>query len=201
MCVFQLTLRWATRLFHLVSYLLFVSGTYHTVAPTPSPLSALSFTPLATCYIPNSTWIPKVFPSHSRVISVSSLSHPWVLPSTLKYSQLSWVKPEPVHLPSYTRILCIPPSLAPSLLRDFGILALYYSLYTLYTRNWHTSEFLSFWVHIPFHPLCILVPLWTHFGSSDLRFLWGSVTATQHSHSSGTLPQNLVPLAFLQFSL
>ena len=153
------------------------------------------------CHIPNSTWIPKVFPSHSQVISIWSLSYSRVLPSTLKYFRVSRVKPELVHLPPYTRIICIPPSLAPSLLRDFGIPALYYSLYPLYTRNWHTSEFLSFQVHIPFRLLCILVPLLTPFRSSDLRFLWGSVTTTQHIHSSGTLPRNLVPLAFPQFSL
>ena len=156
---------------------------------------------MGTCHIPNSTWIPKVLPSHSRVISVWSLSNPRVLSSTLKYSRVSWVKPKPVHLPPYTRIICIPLSLAPSLLRDFGIPALYYSLYTLYTQNWHTSEFLSFRVHIPFRPLYILVPLLTPFGPLDLRFLRGSVPATRHSRSSGTLPRNLVPLVFPWFSL
>ena len=89
----------------------------------------------AFCHIPNSTWIPKVLPSRSWVISVWSPSYPRVLPSTLKYSRVSQVKPEPVHLPPYTWIICIPPSLAPSLLQDFGIPALYYSLYTLYTWN------------------------------------------------------------------
>ena len=142
---------------------------------------------VALCHIPNSTWIPKVLLSHSWVISVWSPSYPQVLPSTLKYSRVSRVKPEPVHLPPYTRIICISPSLALSLLRDFGIPALYYSLYTLYTRNWHTSEFLSFRVHIPFRPLYILVPLLTPFGPLDLRALRGSVPATRHSHSSGTL--------------
>ena len=153
------------------------------------------------CHILNSSWIHKVLPSHSRVISAWSLSHPQVLPSTLKYSRVSRVKPKLVHLPPYTWIICIPPSLAPSLLQDFGIPALYYSLYTLYTLNWHTSDFPSFQVHIPFRLLYILVPLLTPFGSSDLRFLQGSVTPTWHSRSSGTLPQNLVPLVFPWFSL
>ena len=153
------------------------------------------------CHILNSTWIHKVLPSHSWVISVWSLSYPRVLPSTLKYSRVSRVKPKPVHLPPYTQVICIPPSLAPSLLRDFGIPALYYSLYPLYTWNWHMFEFPSFQVHIPFHLLYILVPLLTPFGSSNLRFLQGSVTTTRHSRSSGTLPWNLVSLVFLWFSL
>ena len=133
---------------------------------------------------------PESFPSHFHMIPESS-------PSTLKYSWVSRVKPELVHLPPYTWIICIPLSLAPtrSLLRDFGIPALYHSHYILYTQNWHTSEFPSFQVHIPFHLLYILVPLLTPFGSSDHRFLRGSVTTTRHSHSSRTLPQNLVPLA------
>ena len=54
---------------------------------------------------------------------------------------------------------------------------------------------------IPISLLCIFVPILTPFMFSDLRFLWGSVYATWHIHSYGTLPGNLVPLAFLQFSL
>ena len=63
------------------------------------------------------------------------------------------------------------------------------------------SEFLSFRVHIPFHLLCILVPILTLFISLDIRFLQGSVSSTQHICSSRTLPQNLVLLVFPQFSL
>ena len=43
----------------------------------------------------NPQGIPKSFPSHFHMIPESFLS-------TLKYSQVSRVKPEPVHLPPYT---------------------------------------------------------------------------------------------------
>ena len=76
----------------------------------------------------NSRGIPGSFLSNFHIIPES-------FPSTSEYSWVFQVKPELVHLPSYTQTLCIHLSLAPSLLRDFGIPALYYSLYTLYTQN------------------------------------------------------------------
>ena len=51
----------------------------------------------------NPQGIPKSFPSHFHMIPESS---PRLL-STLKYSQVSQVKPKPVHVSPYTRVLCI----------------------------------------------------------------------------------------------
>ena len=136
------------------------------------------------CHIPNSTWIPKVLPSHSQVLL-----------STLKYSWVSWVKPEPVHLPPYIQVLCIHPSLALSLLRDSRIPALYYFLYTLYTQNWHTvclsfraSEYISHFVFPAF--------LYLYWSLSDLRIL-GSSEAVLPPLSTLIAPEHCPEILFL----
>ena len=135
---------------------------------TETTMSSFQST-VSICYILNSTWIPKVFPSHSRVISIWSPSHPQVLLSTLKYSQVSQVKPDPVHWPPYTWALCIHLSLALSLLWDWfwsygPVLLPLHSVHSELTYLWASKLLSTYPLSSPLHS-CTYINPFHIFGS------------------------------------
>ena len=126
------------------------------------------------CHIPNSTWIPEVFLSHSWVISVRSPSDPQVLPSTLKYSQVSQINPELVHLctSSHPNTLYSPESSSkspPRFRNSSPVLLTLHSVYSELTYIWVSKLPSPYPLSSSLHSCIYINPFWI-LGSSEAMF-------------------------------